>query len=401
MNFLNGIAEQYPNSVSLAAGRPPDNFLPASLVPSMLKFGVARESKRASAKIERTWRQFSQYSDTNGLIIPTLKKLMKCSEDLEPHNFAIQITNGIQEALLIECSWASQERGAVIAFDPTYVGIAGAAATAGIPLYAVTRSTNPISAIDEAVTLARHDVSGPILLYVIADYDNPTSVSLTMDERIALLNLAKERSLLILEDTAYRYFNFDTDRLPSLISLDTHGIVIHLVSFSKLLMPGLRMGFSIRACGGPSASHQGMNTNIKSYVSVMTSPIMQAAVSGYLQHVGFDMDSANEERRNYLRDNRDTLDSELSRHFSADTRFNWKKPQGGFFLMLNMPFSMSRDDAITAARDYGVITVPIEMFSPSGAPSNSVRFAFSATSHADLAEGVQRFASYSKFRMHY
>jgi len=400
MDFLNGVAERFPHTISLAAGRPPDDLLGASRIPQLLEAGVAYEAQRNRMDHDAAWRRFGQYSDTNGIILPVLARLLERTEEIDVDGLSLQVTNGIQEALLIECLRAASEGGAAIAFDPAYVGMAGAAAVAGLPLYVTPRRSDPIAALAEATRRARRDTGGPLLCYVVADHDNPSALTMSLTERKALVALAADEGLLILEDTAYRLFNYQEERTQSLLSLDQSANVVHMVSFSKTFMPGLRFGFTARQ-GERSAAPADFSrlTSIKSFTSVLTSPLVQATVCGFLEEIDFDLDTENQARRARCRQNRDVLLSVLSENLGEVEGVHWTAPLGGFFITVRVPFAMRGADAIAAAEENGVLTVPMQLFSPTGSMGDLVRLSFSTGSAEQIAEGGRRFSAYVRSRL--
>jgi (S)-3,5-dihydroxyphenylglycine transaminase len=394
MDFLNGIAERFPGAISLAAGRPPDSLVRGERTRELLTSGIASEARRLGIEISRCWARFAQYSDTNGIVFDALRRLLKQSEDVDVDACWLQVTNGIQEALLIECLLAKSSAGAVIAFDPTYVGIAGASAFAGLPLYVVPRGDRPVNAIAEAIRVVRQKEKGPILCYVVADHDNPTGLSLRLSERQALVDLARREDFIVLEDTAYRLFNYDHAKERSLFSLAEGANVVHMVSFSKTFMPGLRLGFTARKQASATSEQLNQLTSIKSFVSVTTAPIAQAILAGFLDRVGYDLDGENSPRKEWCKANRDVLTSALQEGLGDVSGVKWNIPAGGFFLSVDLPFDVDMLQASTAAEQYGVVILPMRAFSPTGRMGRTVRLAFSSGDPATIAEGARRFSQF-------
>lgn len=394
MHFLNGAAERFPEAISLAAGRPPDLLMGAERTPGLLTAGIMSEARRSGVDARTTWSRFAQYSDTNGIVLQSLRRLLERTEGIDADACWLQITNGIQEAMLIECLRAKSSGGAVIAFDPTYVGIAGASALAGVPLYVVPRGGRPSRTMANAIDIVRRNEKGPILCYVVADHDNPTGLSLSLDDRQALVDLAKEEGLTILEDSAYRLFNYDGAREPSLFSLDGGLHVVHMVSFSKTFMPGLRLGFTVRGKASVDSSVLDQVTAIKSFVSVLTAPMAQAMLAGFLAEIDYDLDAENSGRRQWCRANRDALVKELSAGLGGQGGVRWRVPAGGFFLAVDVPFDVDMPQAIVAARRYGVVTLPMKAFSPTGRTGRAMRLSFSAGDVATTSEGGRRFSQF-------
>lgn len=400
MNFLNGVAEQFPQAISLAAGRPPDDLLGAHRLPWLLQAGIDRTARQNMMDLDKVWRRYAQYSDTNGIIHAVLARLLERMECIDADSLSFQVTNGIQEALVIECLRAASQGGAAIAFDPAYVGMAGAAAVADLPLYVTPRGRDPITALADAARRARRDVGGPVLCYVVADHDNPSALTMSRSERECLLALAAEESFLILEDTAYRLFNYQESREPSLLSLDQYANVVHMVSFSKTFMPGLRGGFTARRVQGSTrAADFALLTSVKSFTSVLTSSLVQAIICGYLEEMDFDLDTENRLRRARCRENRDVLLLVLSNTLGGTPGIHWETPQGGFFITIRVPFTVQASDAFAAAEQAGVLMVPVRLFSPTDSMADCIRLSFSNGTAEQIAEGGHRFAAYIRSRL--
>jgi (S)-3,5-dihydroxyphenylglycine transaminase len=399
MDILNGVAERFPDAISLAAGRPPGAFLPAARTPDLLERAIRAAAEQTNeglaAAIGQAWIRFGQYADTDGIILDDLRVLLRSLEGLDDPALDLRVTNGIQEALLLECAHASAQGGAVLCFDPVYAGLTGAAAATGLPLYAMPRGGDPAETIAAAVHQARLETAGPLLLYVIPDHDNPTGLSLSLAQRQEIVELARRERLIVLEDTAYRLFNYDQDRLPTLFALAEADIaVIYLSSFSKTMMPGVRIGFAVRRKGSQfNPAYLGDLTNLKSYASVTSAPIAQAIVAGFLQDCGYDLDQANQTKRNHCRANRDALAAALQARLPAELG-TFCVPAGGFFLTVDIDIDCGRADMERAARDYSVIFIPMVLFSPTGQGRQQIRLSFSAGSRAEMTAGAERLANF-------
>jgi len=397
MNFLNEAAGRYPHAISLAAGRPPNRFIESHRAAHWLQEYVTLRAKSASGGEASVWTAVGQYADTDGTIRELVAGYVEAVEDVPAQQLQLRVTNGFQEALLIELAQLRLLGGAVITFDPTYVGLTGAAMVAGVPLFAVASGGDPGTALDEAIMEAKSAGFAHIAAYLIPDYDNPTGRSMSLVERTSVLEIAARHSVTLLEDTAYRLFNFEGARLPSLLQLDREGRVLQLGSFSKVFMPGVRVGFSARRM--LSTNHSDHGTAIKSFVSVTTSPLAQAIVGGFLIEMTPRLDEWNAQRVAFCRMNRDIMLETLSTHLGELPGVRWSRPSGGFFLVVQVPFEFDADSTVDMAENEGVIATPMTFFSPSGCFRNEVRLSFSTNEPAAIRTGVQRFATYVQRRL--
>lgn len=392
MNFLNEVISRYPKAISFAAGRPPNGFVPTAYAPRWLEGFIAHHAETTGKSLEAARVFVGQYSDTGGIIQDLIARYLAVEENVRLTSRQIMVANGFQEALLVHLTRLARWGGAIVALDPTYVGLTGGAMAAGVPLYAATRGDDAIAAIAAGIKAARDGGHGTVAVYVIPDFDNPSGARLTRTDRQALLALAEREDVMILEDAAYRAFDYSGERLPSLLTLDTRGSVIHLGTFSKMFLPGVRIGFAATRSADVRLITETLA--IKSFTTVATAPIAQAIVGGFLLDVDFAVTRANGPRAAFCQANRDAIVAALDVHLSHLAAVRWTVPEGGFFIVVELPFTVAGDDATSLARDHGVIITPMAFFSPSGACQNQVRFAFSNVTPDAIAEGIERFARY-------
>ncbi|MFM2422732.1 MAG: GntR family transcriptional regulator, partial [Pseudomonadota bacterium] len=391
MNFLNEVIGRYPKAISFAAGRPPNAHVPTADAPRWLERFIAHRAERTGTTIDQARVYVGQYSDTGGIIQDLVAKMLKAEGDGEIAPQKIMMANGFQEALLIHLIRLARRGGAIVALDPTYVGLQGGAMAAGVPLYAATSPGDRVEALSHALRRARADGHNAVAVYVIPDFDNPTGHRMSLAARRALLTLAETEDVLIFEDSAYRFFDYADAQLPSLLSLDTLGRVVHLGTFSKMFFPGVRIGFAATKSNDPRLMAEAIA--IKSFTSVATSPIAQAITGGFLLEAEFQVSQWNATRRDFCAANRDALDDALTRHL-GDVGLRWTKPEGGFFTVAELPFAIDETDATVMARDHGIIATPMSFFSPSGGARREIRFAFSNLVPETIDRGIERFAGY-------
>jgi (S)-3,5-dihydroxyphenylglycine transaminase len=398
MNFLNEVAGRFPAAISLAAGRPFDEFYDIADVERYLAVYVAH--LRAGGMSEARVRQaVLQYGRTNGQLGAMIARMLEIDEDVSVPDESIMVTSGCQEAMIIVLrGLAAEPEDVVLAAEPCYVGFTGAARVLGVPVIPVPETAQGIS--PEAVARVAREVraSGrrPRALYVVSNFANPSGVSLGDEVRRRLLEVAAEEDLLILEDDPYGLFGSDDRRRPALKSLDTDQRVIYLGSFAKSVFPGARVGFLVAdqtvvsADGHRSLLADELST-VKSMVTVNTSPIAQAVIGGVLVSCGYSLRAANQEKISFYRRNMAALLAALERHFD-DPAISWNTPSGGFFAVLNVPVRADEKLLELSARDYGVLWTPMSFFYTGGG-SHAIRLSCSALATDQIEEGVGRLAA--------
>ena len=166
------------------------------------------------------------------------------------------------------------------------------------------------------------------MLYTVPDFQNPTGVTLSLPRRHRLIELANAYGLLVVEDTPYRALRYEGTALPTLKSLDTEGRVLHLGSFSKILAPGMRLGWALAS---PDILERlGL---LKLAADTQNSTLNMAATSDYLTR--YDIDAHIARALPVYRHKRDLMLATMAETFPADVRFT--EPDGGLFVWLTFP----------------------------------------------------------------
>jgi (S)-3,5-dihydroxyphenylglycine transaminase len=399
MNFLNEIAGRFPAAISLAAGRPFDEFYAVEDVERYVAAYVG--SLRAEGMGEAQVRQaLLQYGRTNGQLGAMIARMLDIDEDIHVPAESIMVTAGCQEAMVIALrGLCATPEDVVLAAEPCYVGFTGAARVLGITVVAVPETPQGLSPVTVARVAREVRASGrrPRALYVVSNFANPSGVSLSAEVRRGLIDVAAAEDLLILEDDPYGLFGLDDERRPALKAMDTDHRVIYLGSFAKSVFPGARVGFLVAdqtvvsAAGHRSLLADELST-VKSMITVNTSPIAQAVIGGVLVSHGCSLRAANPEKIAFYRRNLRTLLAALERHFT-DPAITWNSPSGGFFAVLNVPVRADEKLLELSARDYGVLWTPMSFFYLDGGGSHAIRLSCSALTPEQVDEGVRRLAT--------
>ncbi|MEU7993765.1 PLP-dependent aminotransferase family protein [Micromonospora sp. NPDC049060] len=410
MNFLNEVAQHYPDAVSLAAGRPYEEFFDVGALHRHLerfRRHLADDLGQSPAQVHRT---LLQYGRTKGIVHHLVARNLAVDEQLTVDPEAIVVTVGCQEAMfLVLRALRADPRDVLLAVAPTYVGLTGAARLLDLPVRPVRGGPAGIDLSDlrEQVRLARAAGLRPRACYVMPDFANPSGTSIGLADRRRLLDLAAEEDLLLLEDNPYGLFPAaepgrpptQSGRPPTLKALDTARRVVYLGSFAKTVLPGARVGYVVadqRVAGadGTVGLLADQLAKIKSMVTVNTSPIAQAVVGGALLEHGCSLVAATvRERAAYGRNLRHLVDG-LARRFPAGTSpVRWNVPAGGFFVVVTVPFGV--DDALLhrSARGYGLLWTPMAHFYDDGAPVDALRLSVSAVTPEQIDLGLDRLAA--------
>ncbi|MBB5110583.1 PLP-dependent aminotransferase family protein [Micromonospora echinospora] len=221
----------------------------------------------------------------------------------------------------------------------------------------------------------------PRLAHVIPNYQNPAGVTLSLEKRRELLDLAAEYGFTIFEDDPYADIRFRGEPLPSMLSMDTRGVVVHASSFTKTVCPGVRVGYLV----GPAEL---IATIAKRATNLYISPGMVAQAIVHQFCVSGAIEQSIRTVRTALGERSAVLAESLRRHI-PEARF--VEPDGGYFLWIELPEDVEVDRLAPAAAERGVAVVKGSDFMVDGG-RHALRLAYSAVTADRIDEGVRRLA---------
>jgi (S)-3,5-dihydroxyphenylglycine transaminase len=402
MNFLNEVANHYPDAVSFAAGRPYEEFWEVDELPRYLaRFSEHLRTERGYTE-EQVRRTLFQYGRTKGIVHDLVARNLELDEGIVVDPESIVVTVGCQEAMVLTLrALRSGPRDVLLAVSPTYVGLTGAARLVDMPVLPVASGEAGVDLDDLLSTIQRARAAGlrPRACYVMPDFANPSGVSMSEKTRRVLLSLAREEDFLLLEDNPYGLFHGDADRVPTLKALDTQRRVVYLGSFAKTVLPGARVGYvvadqTVTGADGSVSLLADELSKIKSMLTVNTPALAQAVVGGKLLEHGCSLVRANRREREIYAANRARVVDGLAARFGGGSSVRWNVPAGGFFVVVTVPFVV--DDALLArsAREYGVLWTPMHHFYDSGDGVRALRLSCSVVTAEEIEVGLDRLARF-------
>jgi len=288
----------------------------------------------------------------------------------------ILVTNGAQQGLELVFRTFVERGDAVIIEEPTYTGALTSLSSLGARAVGVPLDDEGIRPDLLAIALERHR---PRLIYVQPTFQNPTTRVMSERRRREVLELAFRHRCLIVEDDWAGDLHLEGDDLPSLYTLDRGQHVIYLSTFSKKLMPGLRLGW----LAAPRPALERL-VEMKRVQDCGTSPLLQVALDAFLRRGGLREHLARV--RPVYRQRRDRMIAALEREFPA--RAEWIRPQGGLFVWVAMPEGFDGGDLFAAARQRGVLFSRGELFHSDGSGGNTFRLTYSAATPEQIDQGV-------------
>jgi (S)-3,5-dihydroxyphenylglycine transaminase len=402
MNFLNEVASQYPQAASLASGRPLEWNFSIDLMKEYQDIfcnHVAEQKMLARIDLEK---QLCQYGNTAGIINELLCQHLSKDENITCNPDDILVTNGCQEALaLLALEFCKEQSDVLLAFEPSYIGFVGACSVTRtnyetIPQQGFNVCFDSLSARIEQL---RRQGKTPKALYINPDFSNPLGTCLTESERKQLLSLCYGYEIAIIEDNPYGQFYFSENKQPTLKALDTYGLVYYVGSFAKTITPSLRIGYVV-CPQNQQKFYQALKIG-KSMVSVNTSQLMQAVVGGFLIKHDFSLNAPLAELRSAYLDARNIAISVLQERLSHVPDINWNSPDGGFFLLIMLPFIFTAQDVAECASKHDVICMPVSFFTSDDNKywEQTIRIAYSNVTGDKLRSAVQRLCDFILYKM--
>ena len=364
-----------PGVISFAGGSPDPRYFPADEI-------AATAADILSAPERR--RQALQYGASEGYL--PLREFL--SGELTARHAPVGadeiiVTSGSQQALEFLGKTFLDAGDRIVVSNPTYIGALQAFSLFAPEIASVSTSTAglDLDVLDGALK------RGAKFLYLMPDYANPTGQSLSMEDRLAVLNLAARHRTPIVEDQAYEHLLISGERMPSLLRLaQSHPQrpdIIHVGTFSKSLMPGLRVGWI--AAATPLITKL---VAIKQASDLNSSCLNQMIVHDVAKEI---FANRAETLAQAYRLKRDATLNALSQYMPNG--IEWTRPTGGMFVWLTLPAGV--DTTAIQMRVFEkakVLYVPGASFHPNGGGENTIRLSYSLNDPEQIESGIRRLA---------
>jgi 2-aminoadipate transaminase len=364
----------------------PDIISFAGGLPAAELFPVERVKAAVAAVLDERGGQALQYSATEGL--PELRDWLArrfSNQRLRVARENVLITTGAQQALDLVGRILLEKGDRVIVENPTYLALLSAWRPTGVEfLPASCDADGP--RVEEWEPLMQQK---PKAVFCVPNFQNPQGTTMSLARRESLVALARQRLMAIIEDNPYGDLRYSGSALPNLLELDARNRsssdfdsrVIYTGTFSKVLMPGLRVGWVIA-----SRAVIEKLTQAKQAADLHTSTLSQHLALKLLNR-GFLEEFLPVLLRNYGH-RRDAMLAALEKHFPKSA--TWTKPEGGMFLWVTLPKNINAGQLLPAALEHRVAFVPGEDFHLNGEGKNTLRLNFSNASPERIEEGIKK-----------
>jgi 2-aminoadipate transaminase len=356
--------------ISFYAGFPDPGSLPIADVIDATRVAIEKDGEWAL--------QYGASAGDEAIIEELIKKLAR-DQKIEAGSENILVTNGASQALSLIVDMLVEPGDPIISEAPTWMGAVANFNQAGAEVHSISvddegTRTDELRSVLESLKASGRRAK---FLYVIPNFQNPMGVTMTMERRRELLNIAEEYDLPVIEDDAYFDLRYSGESLPSLYTLDSSGRVMYMGTFSKIMAAGMRLGWVV-------AHEDVISRLIALKPDGGTSPFgsfvaTEFAASGTLiEHV--------QELRALYHQRRDAMLGALERNMPSGT--TWTTPDGGFFIWVRFPDGVEMSRLAPSCRERGVEISPGPIFYYDDRGENEMRLSYSFADEDQIDEGI-------------
>src|SRR3954471_21166475 len=362
-----------PEVISLAGGLPDTStFPPQSFAAQMTR--IAQESAAEAL----------QYGPTEGFeeTKDCISEVM-AAEGMLPDPEDVIVTTGGQQAIDLVCKTLVDPGDVVVCEAPTYPGAVPVCCSyqAEVVQIEVDEEGMRIDVLEELIERLGREGRRPKFVYSVPSFQNPAGVTMSLERRVRLVELAAQHEMLVVEDNPYGLLRYEGEPLPPLYQLDGGDFVIYIGTFSKILSPGIRLGWAVT----PPPVMEKVVLG-KQAADLCTSTLTQYFLREYFREGNW---------RQYIeslveiyRGRRDTMLAALAEHFPVAA--TWTEPQGGLFIWATLPAYIDTGDLLAKALRENVAFVPGAAAYVDGRGGSSMRLNFSASGPDEIREGIKR-----------
>jgi len=363
-----------PDVISLAYGMPDPALFPTAGLAAAAQEALGDPSRYAVAL---------QYGNVGGnpLLLAELARKLEGEEGRPVAPGTLVMTNGSSQAIALVVQALAAPGDVCLCEAPTFLGTIHHIRFQGVRTVPVSLDDDGIDVEGLEREIQRLEAAGtpPRFIYTIPTFNNPAGTSMTLERRRALLDIAGRHGVPVIEDDAYRDLRFEGEPIPTLHALDRDGLVIRLGTFSKIVAPGVRLGFVL---ADPAVIERVLafkaEGSTNGFASMVVGTFMKTG--GLAAHI--------QTLRSAYRERRDAMYEALAREMPAGV--TWTRTQGGFFLWLTVPARADMSKVSAKAVEERIVTLAGTECFPDGRGTHNLRLAFSLQPPDKIAEGIRR-----------
>jgi 2-aminoadipate transaminase len=359
-----------PAVITLAAGSPAPEALPVEAISRMMG-AVLNENPNAAL-------QYSQ-SEGHPPFVAKLREFLTAQYGVIRDDDRILVTSGAQQCMDLVTKVLCNEGDTIICEEPSFIGSLNCFRSYGAKLVGVPLESDgiDINKLEDALKTN----TNVRFIYVIPNFQNPTGITMSMAKRKAVYELARKYDVAILEDNPYGDLRFTGEPLPAIKTLDGDGRVFYAGTFSKILSPGIRVGYLVAPEGAYGRIVVG-----KQCADVHTSMLAQLLCQRFLEET--DVPAHLKNISVIYAHKCELMLGELARQMPASV--TWTRPEGGLFIWAKLPAHIdSADFATRLVKEKKVCVVPGTAFGTiADAPSSAIRLNFSTPTDENIVRGV-------------
>ncbi|MBA3867647.1 MAG: PLP-dependent aminotransferase family protein [Anaerolineae bacterium] len=358
-----------PGIISFAQGSPPGDFFPMQHLRDAINSVLDRDGAKAMG-----YEIAEGYSPLRSAVRDYVSGLgIHCSPE------QVLITGGTQQGCDMVVQALLSEGDLMVTENPTYLGMIDIARTRRVQIHGIDVDEGGIrlDMLENFILDNR-----PKLIYVMPTFQNPTGSVMPLHRRRQLLNLANHYQIPILEDGVYHELRYEGESLPPLKALDETGIVIHASGFTKMMLPGLRIGYIIT-----DNHHYERLVRVKQAADISTPSLNQRTMHLLIQRgvLAQQLERNNRE----LKRRRDVAITAAQKHLPPGSR--WNVPQGGLYLWVNLPKNgPSSAEVYITAIHMGAAYAIGSVFYTNNCGSHRIRINYASQKPSDIEDGLKR-----------
>ncbi len=360
-----------PTVISLAGGNPNPELFPAEAL-SDISARVLKENPVTAL----------QYGITEGYtpLREAIRERLSRIENIGTERDDLIVVSGGQQGIELATKCLVNEGDTVIVEQPSFIGATNAFRSYGAKLVGVPVEEDGMNLEALEKTIAEN--KNIRFIYTIPTFQNPMGVTMSLEKRKRLYEIALKNGILILEDNPYGELTFDGVKTPTIKSMDKDGIVMYSGSFSKILAPGLRLGF---LCAPKEIISKVV---VAKQVSDVHTPMLpQLLATEYMAQ--FDLDALIVKMRESYAHKCKTMLSAMDEYFPED--ISYTRPGGGLFIWCDLGHSLDTFELSKAAIEQKVVYVPGNTFMVDmDKPCSALRLNYSTMTDEKIIEGIRR-----------